>query len=120
MGRNLGRKSKDDRFRLGSVRIVPHVAEPTLIGEDSLRLFLVAFPASRTGDAPQLTLEFSLDGVAVARSTPQLPEPDAEGQIAYVATLPASDLAPGRYQVRAVFQHAGVEAAENAFFTVAQ
>jgi VWFA-related protein len=115
-----GALASDDRFRLGSLRIVPHVGEPTLLGSDSLRLFLVAFPASPAGDAPELTLEFSLDGVPVARSTPRLPEADAEGKIAYVATLPASDLAPGRYQLRAVLQQAGLQAAEDAFFTIAQ
>jgi VWFA-related protein len=112
--------ASDDKFRLGGIRIVPHVAEPTLLGVDSLRLFLVAFPASPVGEAPQLTLEFSLDGVTVARSTPQLPEPDAEGQISYVATLPASDLAPGRYQVKALLQQGGLQAAENAFFTIGE
>ena len=56
------------------------------------------------GDAPartSLALEFSRDGEAVGRSSPELPAPDAAGRIPYVASVPTQSLKPGRYEVAA-------------------
>ena len=112
-----GALESDDPFRLGSTRIVPHVSEPELRAGEPLSLFLVAYPR-REGPPAELALEFQHEGAVAARSEPALPEPDAAGRIPYVATLPANQFAPGRYEVRAVLRQGAEVAQESAFFRV--
>ena len=84
-----------------------------------LSLFLVTYPS--TADAtPQLALEFLRDGAVVARSEATLPAPDAQGRIPYVATVPETHFAAGRYEVRAEVRQDGQTAQESAFFRVAE
>lgn len=108
-----------DPLRDGSSRIVPFVTEPTFTPADTVSLFLVAYPAASSPAAKaSLSLEFSRDGEVVARSTAELPSPDAAGRIPYVASVPLRTLAPGRYEVAAVVRLGGSAARERAFFAV--
>jgi hypothetical protein len=114
-----GALASDDPFRLGSTRIIPHVGEPDLAAGDPLSLFLVAYPW--VSDTPtQLALEFVHDGAVVARSEVTLPAADAHGRIPYVATVPDTHFAAGRYEVRAEVRQGAQTAEESAFFRVAQ
>jgi hypothetical protein len=112
-----GALTSDDPFRLGSTRIVPHVGEPVLASGQPISLFLVAY-AGAGRPAPQLSVEFVLDGTTVARSEVTLPDPDAEGRIPYIATVPGTHFAPGRYEVRVEVQRGDERARESAFFRV--
>jgi len=51
-------------------------------------------------------------------SNPQLPAPDVEGRIAYLATVPMDKLEPGRYVIRALVRQGSAAAEEYAFFSV--
>ena len=99
-----GALASDDPFRLGANRIVPFVDEPELPSGAPLNLFLVAYPHRPDDAKPALTLELRRDGKLVGRSTPELPPPDADGRIPYIATINATGFTPGRYQVRALLQ----------------
>jgi VWFA-related protein len=114
-----GALGSDDPFRLGSTRIVPSVGEPEVASGQPLSLFLVAYPARATQHAA-LVLEFVRDGVVVGRSEVELPGPDATGRIPYVATLPDTHFAPGRYEVRAEVRQGPETAQETVFFKVAE
>ena len=108
-----GALASDDPFRLGPNRIVPFVGEPELVAGSPLNLFLVAYPHAQDDARLELTLEFRRDGKLVGRSTPELPAPDADGRVPYVATIHAEALAPGLYQVRAVLQQGSLTADES-------
>ena len=114
-----GALESDDALRVGETRIVPQLGEPTLAPGQGLPLFLVAYPAAGSSDKPELTLELMRDGAVVGRSTPDLPAPDEKGRIAYIATIPSTGFAPGRYEVRAVFRQGSLAAEEIAFFNIA-
>ncbi len=114
-----GALETDDALRIGETRIVPQLGEPTLAPGQGLPLFLVAYPAAGSSDKPELTLELVRDGAVVGRSTPDLPAPDERGRIAYIATIPSTGFAPGRYEVRALFRQGSLAAEEIAFFNIA-
>jgi VWFA-related protein len=105
-----------DPLRNGPNRIVPFVREPTFRAGESVSLFLVAYAAG-TGPVG-LTLEFSREGAVVARSSVELPLPDAAGRIPYVASIPTQSLAPGRYEVTAVVKAGEAAARERTLFTI--
>ena len=107
-----GALASDDPFRLGTNRIVPFVGEPELAAGSPLNLFLVVYPHAPDDAKPELTLEFRRDGQLVGRSTPELPAPDADGRIPYIASILAERLTPGLYQVRAVLQQGTLTANE--------
>ena len=109
-----------DPLRSGGNRIVPFVGEAQLAPGDTVSLFLVAYPGKAAAGGPaSLTLEFSRDGAVVARSTTELPAPDAAGRIPYVASVSTQSLGPGRYEVGATVREGDAAARERAFFTVA-
>jgi VWFA-related protein len=112
-----GALRSEDPFRLGEERVVPFVTEARLSAGDTLSLFLVAYPK---GASPRsdLLLELVRDGVLVAQSLVELPAPDERGRIPYIASIPAADLKPGRYEVRILFKQGGATAQESAFFTL--
>jgi VWFA-related protein len=100
----VGALASEDPFRLGSNRIVPFVGEPELAPGAPLNIFLVAYLEPQAAGRAELAFEFRRDGKLIGRSQPDLPAPDAQGRIPYVASIPADGLTPGLYQVRAVLQ----------------
>ncbi len=113
---NPGALETDDALRIGQTRIVPLLGEPTLAIGEGLPLFLVAYPAAGTADKPELTLALLREGTLVARSSPDLPAPDDKGRIAYIATIPSTGLAAGRYEVRAILRQGALVSEETTFF----
>jgi hypothetical protein len=105
-----GALASDDPFRLGTNRIVPFVGEPEIASGRPLNLFLVAYPHAPDDAKPELTLELRRDGKLVGRSTPELPAPDAEGRIPYIASIAAKGFEPGLYQIRAVLRQGNLTA----------
>jgi hypothetical protein len=107
-----GALASDDPFRIGTNRIVPFVGEPELAFGAPLNLFLVAYPHTPDAAKLELTLELRRDGKLVGRSTPELPAPDAEGRIPYIASIAAQGFKPGLYQVRAELHQGSLTADE--------
>jgi VWFA-related protein len=105
-----GALASDDPFRFGTNRIVPFVGEPEIASGSPLNLFLVAYPHAPDDAKPELTLELRRDGKLVGRSTPELPAPDAEGRIPYIASIAAKAFEPGLYQIRAVLRQGNLTA----------
>jgi hypothetical protein len=112
-----GALESSDPLRNGSSRIVPFVGEPTFQAGEAVSLFLVAYGAGTA--TAGLTLEFSREGAVVGRSSVQLPAPDSNGRIPYVASVPTGSLLPGRYQVTAVVKAGETSVGERTFFVVA-
>src|SRR5206468_1184177 len=85
-----------------------------------ISFYFVVYPATSAVplEQPKLMLEFLLDGEVIARATPQLPVPDTQGRIPYIATVPMTTFKGGRYELRAVVQQGGQAVEEHAFFTI--
>jgi hypothetical protein len=108
-----GALESEDPFRLGSTRIVPYAGEAAITAGSPLNLFLVAYPEPGLDAKPELVIEFRLDGRLVGRTTPELPAPDGQGRIPFVASVRPIGLGPGLYQVRALLRQGSLTADES-------
>jgi hypothetical protein len=106
----------DDPFRQGQTRLVPWLSEPRVGPDESLSVFLVAYPPR--ADRTDALLEFLKDGQLTEQSLAELPPPDARGRVPFVASVPTQKLAPGRYEVRLLLKQGGLVAQRQAHFVV--
>jgi hypothetical protein len=83
-------------------------------GEDTSVYFQI-YPSKALSEKPKLTLDFFIDGQQVASETPELPKPDANGTIPFVAT---AKLNPGNYMVRATVKQGSLTKEETSSITV--
>jgi VWFA-related protein len=102
----------EDPFKFGTAKVVPNIggnlrAEP---GRNLSLYFVVYVPAG--SPRPELAMEVAQDGQVVARGTPELPAPNAQGEIPYVATLPIDSLRAGRYEIQVTVRQNGATATE--------
>jgi VWFA-related protein len=88
----------DDPLRAGSLRATPLLGRSFPEGTPAVSLLLSLY-ARPSPSAPEVEMELRLDGQPVGHTKPELPVPDASGRITFVGTIPAADLAPGRYEV---------------------
>jgi hypothetical protein len=105
-----------DPFRQGQTRLVPWLGEPSLGPEDTMSLFVVAYP-SNDREAVAL-LEYVRDGHVVGQSLTELPPPDATGRSPLVAHVPTGELAAGSYEVRVLLKQGGLVAQRKARFVL--
>jgi len=112
-------KDPDNPLRFEQGKIIPNLGEAIQPKPGSqVSFFFVVYPAPGVNEKPGLTLEFLLDGQMIARATPELSQPDAEGRIAYIASAPMETFKAGRYELRAVVTQGQQAAEEHAFFVV--
>jgi VWFA-related protein len=112
-------KDPDNPMRFAEGKIVPNLGEAISPGPGAqLSFYFVVYPAAGLVEKPNLTLEFLLDGEVIARATPELTPPDAQGRIPYIATVPMEKFKAGRYEIRAVVRQGQQADEEHAFFTI--
>jgi VWFA-related protein len=112
-------KDADNPLRFEQGKIIPNLGEAIQPKPGSqLSFFFVVYTASGVNEKPGLTLEFLLDGQVIARATPELTQPDAQGRIAYIASSPMETFKAGRYELRAVVTQGQQAVEEHAFFVV--
>ena len=102
-----------------NMRITPNLGEPILRTPGAeLTLYLVIYPIPGLAQKPLLSVQFRKDGQVVAQATPELPQSDAQGRIAYVGRLPAETFPPGDYEIRALVSQGASTVEEFAFVNV--
>ncbi len=100
------------------------VISPTLnpvvskAGATALPFFMVIYPDKSVVSAPQLVMEFSRNGQVLGRGPAQLGQPDKDGRIQFVATVPLARLQPGDFTLRFVVKQGAETAEESASFTL--
>ena len=108
-----------DPFRFEGGKITPSLIGSVPGGKGaSIAMYFVVYPNAEATETPQLTLEVLEDGKPLVRVSPQLPAPDAQGRVPYVASTSAEALKPGQYEIRAVVRQGANAREEHAFFTV--
>jgi hypothetical protein len=114
--------SDDNPFRFQTGKIIPNLGEPIKAGAGAeLGVYTVVYPAAGNAEKPQLILEVLQDGKSVARGQVDLPAPDAQGKIPYIAKVPLENFKqPGRYELRVIAQQGQQAIDEHAFFTIEQ
>jgi hypothetical protein len=116
---NPGDVDVSNPLQFEKMRITPNLAEPiSRKPRAELALYLVIYPAAGAASKPQLAVQFRKDGQVVAQAMPDLPQPDAQGRIAYVGRLPAETFPPGNYEIRAVVRQGATVVEEFGFVSV--
>jgi VWFA-related protein len=106
-------------FHLGSV--VPateFVVRKNLGGNVSY--YFVVYPDKSSSEKPKLMMQYFLDGQLVGEGSPELPAPQENGWIPYIATTPASAFPPGEYTMSVVVEQGGSSAKQEAFFKIVE
>jgi len=98
------------------------VISPTLnpvvskAGTEALPFYMVIYPDKNALEAPQLVMELSREGQVLGRGPVQLGQPDKDGRIQFVATVPLARLEPGDFTLRFVVKQGAETAEETASF----
>jgi hypothetical protein len=109
----------EDPFRSGPMRIVPSLDTPiSKASTPQISAFVVVYPDSAAPQTPQLTFEFLKGDQVVGQATPELPPPDEQGRIGYVATFPSAGFDPGTYALRAIARQGATRDETRVTFTV--
>jgi VWFA-related protein len=114
-----GQTPADDPLLMAN-QVVSPMINPTVKKADvkGLPFYVVIYPSKSSSDKPTLEMEFSKDGQVLGRGTPPLGNPDAQGRIQYVATVPLAQLPAGDYQVRFIAKQGGQTSDESVTFTI--
>jgi hypothetical protein len=83
-------------------RLVSPTLNPTISksSNSNISFYLVIYPNKSASQPPHLSMEFSRNGQVLGSGSPELGQPDKDGRIQYVATVPLSSLEPGEYAIR--------------------
>ena len=114
-----GEGDPQDPFHFQGGKVVPTLEESiaaSTAGE--LSYYFVVYTSNAAGDKPQLTMQFTKDGAPVGQASPELPAPDKDGVIPYVASLPLANFTPGNYEVRTIVKQGNSVAEERTAFSV--
>ncbi len=87
---------------LMGTRVVSPTLHPTIskTANSGISFYLVIYPDKSTSQPPRLSMEFSRNGQILGNGSPELGQPDKDGRIQYVATVPIASLEPGEYTIR--------------------
>jgi hypothetical protein len=93
--------SGDNPFRVEAGRISPGIGETFKADDDSvLSIFFTVYVEPESQANPLLQIDFLQDGRLIYRGQPDLPAPDSNGLIPYIASTPLGFFKPGQYEVR--------------------
>jgi len=113
-----GESDPQDPFHFQGGKVVPTLEESIAASTAGELLYYFVVYTSNAGGKPQLTMQFSKDGTAVGQASPELPAPDKDGVIPYVASLPLANFTPGNYEVRTIVKQGSSVAEERTAFSV--
>jgi hypothetical protein len=98
----------NEPFQFQGGRITPTLNNAVPRTEDSaLRLFFTVYPDAGIAAKPIVDVEFLQNGKSLTSVPMPLPDPDKNGRIPYVMTIPASSIPAGEYEVRAIAKQGG-------------
>jgi VWFA-related protein len=114
-----GETAADDPLLMAN-QVVSPMINPTVekANTSGLPFYVVIYPSKTSSEKPTLQMDFSKDGQVLGSGSPPLGNPDAEGRIQYVATVPLAQLPAGDYQVRFIAKQGSQTSDESVTFTV--
>jgi VWFA-related protein len=112
-------ETPEDPLAFQNGRIVPNLAGVVReLDGAGVGVYCVIYPAANSEDQPRMILDVLKNGRVIARGTPDLPKPDANGVIKFAGTVPLRNLDSGRYELRAWVTQGASRVREHAFFQV--
>jgi VWFA-related protein len=85
---------------------------------DGVSFYVIIYPDKSSAIVPTLTMEFSRDGQVLGSAPAQLGEPDHDGRVQNVSTVPIAAFQPGEYSVRFITGQGSETAEEAVSFTI--
>lgn len=108
-----------DPFQFQDKRVVPMLDNTVLATPGrGLSFYLIVYPAQGDATKPQLIFELSKDGAPLGTVGAELPPPNEQGVIPYIASFPLEAFPPGQYELRAIVKQGAGAAEEKAVFNV--
>jgi hypothetical protein len=105
-----------DPLRVASVALIPDLDAALPQGTRDASFFLRVYPS---GPEPlKVTVEVRRDGQVVGRSEPELPAPDAKGDVAWVGAMDPSRFPPGSYELAVTVRQGQTDAVERVPFRI--
>jgi VWFA-related protein len=102
-------------MHFGNEKIIPDLSGEVALNAQKLSLFFVLHTDSSSSVKPDLVMQVQRDGKQIARSQLAL---DKTGLVPYLASIPGTALAPGRYTITAILTQGGT-VQSGASFTIA-
>lgn len=111
--------AQDDPFVMQNKRVTPTLS-PLLQKSNTgtISFYLVIYPDKQLSSKAELAMVFSRDGEPMGAGSPSVGDPDAQGRIQYVATVPTAKLDPGNYRIRFMVKQGSETAEESVTFTL--
>jgi VWFA-related protein len=106
-------------FQLGTVIPATEFVIPKSLG-GNVSYYFVVYPDKSSSEKPTLLMEYYLDGQLVGKGAPELPAPQENGWIPYIATTPASAFPPGEFTMKVIVAQGGSTAQREAFFKIVE
>jgi VWFA-related protein len=89
---------REKRWEKATVQALPVLGAPLTV--EAGRIGVLASVRADQNDGPMsVTVEFRRDGQLLAEASPEVPDPDATGQILVARSFALPSIEPGRYQV---------------------
>lgn len=112
----------DDPFIVGNKRVIPTLQDHVPGGAKSaLSFFFTIYPGAGQGakaDKPTAAIEFMLDEQSLGGAAVELPAPQADGSIPYIATIPLANFKSGLYEVKVRARQRQQSALRSFFVTI--
>ncbi len=109
----------DNPFQSEGGKVTPTLSSTITGGPGTGKSFyFVVYPDAGNPAPPELTMAFFSGGQPLGEGKPELPRPDKNGRIAYIATVPGESFPAGDYQMKAIVKQGSAAAEENISFTV--
>ena len=106
-------------FQLGTVVPATEFVIPKSLG-GNVSYYFVVYPDKSSSEKPTLLMEYYLDGQLVGKGAPELPAPQENGWIPYIATTPSSAFPPGDFTMKVTVAQGGLSAQREAFFKIVE
>jgi hypothetical protein len=103
-----------DPLEFAGGKVTPSPSDSVDVGA-ATSIYFQIYPNAASTEKPELTLSFYVDGQPVARQKPELPPPDPDGTIPFLAT---ARMNPGTYMVRATVKQGSLVKSEESTITV--
>ena len=103
---------------VGAKVISPEINPVISKAATALPVYMVIYSDKYVPEAPQVVMEFSRGGKVLSRGPGRLGQPDKDGRVPFVASIPLGRLEPGDFTLRFVVKQGTETAEEKASFTL--
>ena len=112
-------QKRDQPFHFGELLVYPNLGEPIIPSvAKQAAFFFTAWPAKGSAAPLKLTLEILQNRRSLGKTSAELPQADAQGQIKYASTFPLDKFRPGIFELKVTVSDGKNNVSRSTQFTV--